>query len=117
MNAKGDKEENEMDVISTSPRHPSAKTEKPSINVSIPNVAEDQNLSNNKKDHHEFVNPMVSADRNDFILSMISNENGSDKNSTLNSPPPFEREVELVEVNRQRRSTLENIVDTVALEV
>ena len=59
----------------------------------------------------------MSADRNDFMMSMISDRNGSDKNSALNSPSNFEGEVELVEVNRQRRSTLENIVDTVALEV
>ena len=59
----------------------------------------------------------MSADKNEFMMSMISDRNGSDKHSALNSPSNFEGEVELVEVNGQRRSTLGNIVDTVALEV
>ena len=104
-------------MISTSSTKNVAKTKDTSTTEQTSNGNKEPNSSNGANDRHEFVNPILSADRNDFMMSMMSDGNCSDRNSALNSPSNFKGEVELVDVNGQRRSTLENIVDTVALEV
>ena len=92
-----------------------------------PDKEKDLAATGQEKKPHEFVNPMVISERHgasetppadrrrEFFSSMIAAAAASDQN---NSPSRAEEGgVELVNVSNQRRSTIENIVDSVALEV
>ena len=86
----------------------------------------DLTATSHEKQPHEFANPMVFSEgpggsetpvdrRREFFSSMIAAAEASDKTNSASSAE--EGGVELINVSSQRRSTIENIVDSVALEV
>jgi len=124
-NAKDVTDEDAKEAISMEPMKEVTKNDEPSIKIVNPNTIEDP--VGHENEHHEFVNPMLfnerqagsatPADRRrEFFSSMIA---AAEASSPLNSSSNNDEEtgVELVNVSNERRNTIENIIDSVALDV
>ena len=101
------------------------KNDESSTKILNPNKVEDS--VDHENEHHEFVNPILLAERQggsatpadrrrEFFSSMIA---AAEASSPLNSNSNVDEEtgVELVNVSNERRNTIENIIDSVALDV
>ena len=124
-NTKDGTDDDTKEAISMEPMKEVTKNDEPSIKIVNPNTIEDP--VGHENEHHEFVNPILLTERQggsatpadrrrEFFSSMIA---AAEASSTLHSNSNVDEEtgVELVNVSNERRNTIENIIDSVTLDV
>ena len=124
-NTKDGTDDDTKEAISMEPMKETIKNDEPSVKSINPDKVEDS--VDHENERHEFVNPILfnerqggsatPADRRrEFFSSMIA---AAEASSPLHSNSNVDEEtgVELVNVSNERRNTIENIIDSVALDV
>jgi len=125
-NTKEDDDLSDKEVISMETLKETLKNADTLSKTIDPEKKKDLTGTSHEKQPHEFANPMVFSERpgssetpvdrrREFFSSMIAAAEASEQANSASSAE--EGGVELINVSSQRRSTIENIVDSVALEV